>query len=328
MNVRDAEAALNRSVSSLVSVEQRIASVKRQIEIQQESHALIPRNYDDNKTILYYLSEKERVSKKMEIDQLSIENQIAALETKKRAAISAIENDYDNKIAALEGKKNLQLDKLSLEGERYIKEIERVQAQLNNPDPQTTPFRKLRADEAKLEKEFLDAKLDYADRTSEMSKAVDRQSIKAKDEAEQVMLRAMREENRRQDEERRRIEQGKENERRQEAERAAAHCKEAKETWKAPINAPAPAPLKSVKKMKGNIPSLPLDIKKKYRYDDLMAIEIDYDIITDQEETIYDMACAYAARRENISGWMLSKHNKYEGVDMLMSDEDFALMFK
>jgi hypothetical protein len=256
------------------------------------------------------------------------------METKKRAAVAAIEQEYDNKIAALEMKKNAQSDKLALEGERYIQEIERIQAKLMNPEPQTTPFRKLRADEAKLEKELLDATLENHKINADALKAQDRRNDALRREFNQQQQKMMLEERLRQEDERRNIEQIRAAERQQEEMRAIARCKEANEALYNEVNRPTivsqptiVSPLTIRKKVKGTPPTFPLDLKKKYSYSDLIDIEIDYDTINEQDEEIYEKACAYAARRDDILGWTTSKHNKYANGDV-MTSEDFEQLFK
>jgi len=376
MNYQDAVREVERASIALRSVEERLESVNRQIEIQIEAFALVPKDFDDNKTIMYYVSERNRVTKKLETESSSIESQLLTLDAKKNAAIDATEQEFNNKVSSLEerkaaairaieseytvkmstleGKKDttikaIELDyntrinsleakkeqmtaKLNVETERYSKEIERVQASLENPEPQTPLFRKLKADKVKLEKEKVDAEIVFSDKLSLRRQAEQKRQENIQREYEEKQRVMVREQYIKDEEARQRIEQYRENERKREQERAEQRCKEAKAAvWpvQQPTEVSAPSPLKKGKMVrpKGVAPMMPLDITKKYRYDDLMAIVIDYDTVTEYEEEVYDKACAYAARREKINGWASLRHNLTADGD-LISEEEFANICK
>ena len=105
------------------------------MEVQREALALVPKDIDSNKTICYYRGEKERVDRKIDAENASIDNQIAALEARRRAI----------------------MDKLEKERTRYETEIITRTQQLENPEPQTPAYRKLTADLTTLRKEEKEA---------------------------------------------------------------------------------------------------------------------------------------------------------------------------
>lgn len=358
MNYRDAEAAMNRCNDSLRAAEKKYDTVKRQIEVQLEAFSQIPRNPHDNSGFRYYTTERDKVSKKLDEESSRLQRDISTLEAKKQAAIEAVEADYRDKINRLENKRDAAVaaiqaeahskisvmeskseqfcSKLQGDAERLTIDIERVQNKLECPEPQTPAYRKLKADLGKSEEELAEAKKKYIDANSELMKAFDIQQERVRREAINREMVMAREQAVRDAEEMKRIEQMRENERKAEDERARQRVKEAYATMNTPTEivtprAPPPPPApKKKEKVKGGVKlSFPLNPKIKYRYDDLVDMEVnfDYDTLTPQDEELHSKLSAYAARRENIKGWMNSKHN-LDDKGYVMTEEEFEALYK
>lgn len=102
----------------LSSIEKKKETVQRQKEVAIQTFALIPKDIDNNKTILYYRSEKERVTRKIE--------------------------------------------DLERERQRYESEILIRTQRLENAEPDTPAFRKLKAEETQLEQELKEAEEEFS----------------------------------------------------------------------------------------------------------------------------------------------------------------------
>lgn len=141
MSSNYAESLYHKTMANHSNILKRIADVERQMEVQREALALVPKDIDSNKTICYYRGEKERVDRKIDAENASIDNQIAALEARRRAI----------------------MDKLEKERTRYETEIITRTQQLENPEPQTPAYRKLTADLTTLRKEEKEAHREMTD---------------------------------------------------------------------------------------------------------------------------------------------------------------------
>jgi hypothetical protein len=361
MNFRDAEAIHTRCHELLSAAEKKYETVKRQVEVQLEAFSQIPRNLNENSGFRYYTSERDKVSKKLDEESSRLKRDIYTLEAKKQAAIEAVEADYRDKITRLENKRDAAVAaieaearskisimeskadqycaKLQGDAERLTIDIERVQTKLECPEPQTPAFRKLKADLAKSEEEKIEAKKRYIDSNAELMKAFDRKQEQVRRENAQKEMIMMREQALRDAEEIKRIEQQRENERKAEEERAQMRLKEALAAMNTPteivatpvVKTPPPplAPKKKEKVKGGVILSFPLNPKKKYSYADLCEMEsnFDYDTLTPQDEEMHSKLMAYAARREQINGWMCNRHN-IDDKGYLITDEEFEAFYK
>jgi hypothetical protein len=97
----------------LSATKKRIEDNKRQREVAIQSFALIPKDIDSNKTILYYRNEKARVEKAIDFENKSIDDAIEAVRQKKEAAIRQIEEDTERKIETLESRRKQKMSNLS-----------------------------------------------------------------------------------------------------------------------------------------------------------------------------------------------------------------------
>lgn len=113
-----AQSIHDKASKRLSDIVKKKEDIRRQKEIAVQAFSLIPKDVDNNKTILYYRSEKERVT---------------------------------NKIADLER-----------ERQRYEMEIITRMQKLENLEPDTPAFRKLKAEETQLEQELKEAEEEYS----------------------------------------------------------------------------------------------------------------------------------------------------------------------
>lgn len=152
------QAIFERAIAKLTAVEKKKEAVQRQIDVQIQAYALVPKGVDTNETVLYYRRERDRVANKQTTELNAIDLKIQAIEAKKQAAIEK----FDADIEALEAKKKALDDKLTSEGERYSSEILRFTTKLEDPEPPTPAFRKLKADLALCIEEETKARDDMA----------------------------------------------------------------------------------------------------------------------------------------------------------------------
>jgi DNA repair exonuclease SbcCD ATPase subunit len=184
MSTTFAQSNYEKMASKLSSIEKRTESIQRQIEVQLAAYALVPKGIDTNATIVYYSKERERVCKRRELDITSIDNQIKALEVKKKA---------------LE-------DKFNTEDERYTSEIERVRQKLEDPEPPTTAYRKLKADLAKCHTDEEEAREQFREACEQCAVENEKRQRNAVREAEEKYRQFVAEEARKDEMERERIE--------------------------------------------------------------------------------------------------------------------------
>ena len=145
----------------LSSIEKRIEENKRQRDIAIQSFALIPKDMDTNKSIVYYRKEKERVEKAIDFENKSIDDSIESIRQKTEAAIKQIEEDTERKIEALERKRKQKLSVLESQQQTYSTEITTRIQKLEEAEPDTPAFRKIKAEETRLEKELKEAEEEY-----------------------------------------------------------------------------------------------------------------------------------------------------------------------
>jgi len=203
----------DRASAKLSSVEKRIELVKRQIEVQMDAYSLVPKDIAGNQTLQYYRKELDRIN------------------TSTEQSINAI----DAQIQALEARKRIIQDKSDSERKRYFDLLESKTAKLEDPEPDTPAFRRLKADLSKLVLEEVAAREEYVTANTAYMIALDKQARSRMAEAQEAERRMLEKVERKAQEERERIFQIQEQERQAEMERAKKRSEDAKANFNGPI---------------------------------------------------------------------------------------------
>lgn len=270
---------LDRASSKLSSVEKRKDVVERQIKVQIEAYALVPKGIESNPTIIYYTKERERVSIKQDTELTALETKIRTIEAKKQAAI----DKFDADLEALEAKKTALQNTLKSEAERYTSEIQRVTEKLEDPEPQTPAFRRLKADLANLVLEEITAQEEFQEANAKYRDEHDKQSRRQMAEQQLIWKQHLAAERLKEQEEREKIERVKDQERQAEMDRAIKRAEEAK----------AKGPVKPyIIKIHPNTP---------YSIKELLAMK--KDDFDEEENTLWDNKYGEAQYREGIKKW-------------------------
>jgi hypothetical protein len=272
-----------KTSNKLSSIEKRRDAVQRQIDVQREAYALIPKGVESNPTILYYMKERERVSTKQDIEISALEAKIKTTEAKKQAAIEAIIAKFDSEINVLEVKKNNLEATLKTEAERYTSEIQRITEKLEDPDPPTPAFRRLKADRAKIDIEEAAATEEYRVAHASYVQEVDKQTRRQQAEQQEILRQQSMAQALKEQEQLKLILQSQEREREASYERNKQRAEEAKN--KAPVKA-------YVIKIHPNTP---------YTIKELQAMDkSDFD---DEENELWSKKYTEAQYREGIKKW-------------------------
>jgi hypothetical protein len=203
----------DRASAKLSSVQKRKELVQRQIEVQIEAYSLVPKDIAGNQTLQYYRKELDRINTSTEQSINAIDAQIQALETRKR----------------------IIQDKSTSERQRYFDLLESKTAKLEDPEPDTPAFRRLKADLSKLVLEEVAAREEYVTANTAYMIALDKQARSRMAEPQEAERRMLEKAERKAQEERERIFHIQEQERRAEMERAEKRSEEAKAKMNGPI---------------------------------------------------------------------------------------------
>jgi chromosome segregation ATPase len=236
------------------------------------------------------------------------------MEAKKQATIDKFNAD----IEALEAKKKALDEKLSAEGDRYSSEIERFRAKLDDPEPPTPAFRKLKADLAMCIQEEVAAQEEYSKACVEMAENNDRRMKNMIREQEEKYVRMKQEEFLRDQIEREKIEARMERESQEqkkmfeESLNRVGLRKEVvrdgpvdhvQETLDALKNALPPRVPKMYKKAKRQLQMSELTPGSTFTVAELDTITIDYDVYTEQEIELWEKLRHDACCREKVEGY-------------------------
>lgn len=310
--------SLDRAGNKLTAIEKKKEAVQRQMDVQIQAYALVPKGIESNETIAYYRKERERVTAKQETEVSALEAKIKALEAKKQAAI----DKFDADIEMLEAKKKALDDKLTAEGERYSSEIERFRTKLEDPEPPTPAFRKLKADLAMCIQEEVVAQAEFSKACTEMAEANDRRMKAAIREQEEKYVRMKQEEFLRDQEAREQIEARMERESQKQKEmfeeslkravglrkevvrdQAVDHVQEALDALKNALPNRIP---KMYKKAKKQLQMSDLTPGSAFTVAELDTITPDYDVHTEQEIELHQKLRHEACCREKVEGYWVS----------------------
>jgi hypothetical protein len=354
------------AINNRSKIEKRLSDVQRQIEIQREAHALIPKDIDDNETITYYRRETQKVEANVtkektttltrtetieskckmaiEIIESDIQRKIEALETKKAQLIQQIEDDISRKIEALEAKRDAEKTRLNLEAnskieaiqkksdneidrmngvlDNYSSEIERVRQKLEDSEPQSQSYRKMKADLVKLQEEEKAAEQIVSEKLLQFQIVQDKHSKSMQRQAAEEYQRILREQQLKDDAEREKIElmnANKEREQMRLFNEAAERTNGSKNqetpidgspefTMKAIENA-YPKKVPRIEKKGKQLKKEDITINSAYSTADLATLpDIDYDVDSERYIEIFDKLWRDACIREKRDGgWQEDK---------------------
>lgn len=326
-----AQSIFDRASNKLSAAEKKKETVQRQIDIQMQAYALAPKNVDSNDTILYYRRERDRVSSKRATEISALEAKIMAVEAKKQAALEKLDADimaleakkqrvietFDIDTKALEAKKDTINDKLLTEENRYVSEIQRFTTKLEDPEPPTPAFRRLKADleqcvkeEQTAIEEFQDAKLKYLE-------AMDRKCKEQIREQQEAYRKMLQEQSAKEAEERERIEKAAATKQQKDMEvfkEAEERAKKLRKTsteqvvnqddfaLKAIENA-YPRKVPRIEKKGKQLQWKDLNTNSAYSTSDLSTLVVDADVQSDYEIELYEKLWKDACIREKRDGW-------------------------
>lgn len=308
-----AQSIFDRASNKLSAAEKKKEAVQRQIDVQMQAYTLAPKNVDNNDTILYYRRERDRVSSKRATEVSAIEAKIKAVEAKKQAALEK----FDADIEALEAKKDTINDKLLTEENRYVSEIQRFTTKLEDPEPPTPAFRRLKADleqcvkeEQTAIQEFQDAKLKYLE-------AMDRKCKEQIREQQEAYRKMLQEQSAKDAEERERLEQSAATKQQKDMEAFKEAEERAKKSRRTPTDEPVNQDDFALKAIENAYPRKVPRIEKKgkqlqwkdlntnsaYSTSDLSTLVVDADVQSDYEIELYEKLWKDACIREKRDGW-------------------------
>jgi len=284
-----AEVLLMNAATEKGKLQSRLEAVKRKISVEMDSVANNKVDPETDRTYTYYRSERERVSKKMDTENTLIDIKIQALEAKKAAFCDMI----NAQIEALSNKKDSTDSKLRGEDMRYFSEMERIRSKLENPEPTTASFKRLKSDLTTIEQEIIDADKKYGELLLVHATAREKEDRRLEREAAQQIKEALEHERRERERALKIIEAQQEQTRKEEAERAKARVEEAKQKILGSLPAKPKKVIETIE--------LPLIDGKGYSFEQLCSI--DQDDLSDDQLKIYEKAYATAIRIEKIPGW-------------------------
>lgn len=339
LGVAATDSTLQNVLSKQALNRKKILDIKKQIEILEGAHTASMKSVESDRTYTYYISERDRVNRKRDIDSATFDSKIATYEAKKRAFIEEI----DSKIEKVERDKKAFEDKLDVELERYSGEMARIRTKYEDSTPTSQSYRKaqeaLRVAERE-EKELID---EFSEAMRVHQVATTKQLLRAQREQEAKRREiAALEEAKRQEEikaiEARRAQERKEDEekakKRTEQARALRASQPVPETPKAepPPQTPKAQPPPKATKKKLQL-SFPLFATKRYSIQQLDELQDRYieeqKEMTAAEEDMFSRCWAYAERLEERPQWFANRYNhigeKKDG-DIIPEDE-FKKMF-
>ena len=312
----DCEFAYMSAAADHVKLVERLEALKRKRDVDIEALALTPKDLEGNATYSYYSTEQSRLSKKRETDTEAIDSKIRKLEAKKQAAI----DDIDAQILALESKKVSVDSTITNQSFYYQTQLEALRKKIENPEPDTLAFRKLKSDITRTEADIIESEKKMRQLHYNLEVAAERQNEKMKREAEISLRQQMQLEHIQRMEALTIIERQQAAVRKEEEERNKRRVQEAIEAQekntvvKKQVAFATEEKNTVVKKQeaKSDTVSWPLIPGKQYTMDQLWNLEIDFETITEEEEEVYERAKAAASKREKIPGWWDSKYNTEE----------------
>ena len=292
---------------------ERLDALKRKKDVDIEALALAPKDLEGNATYSYYTTEQSRLSKKRETDTEAIDSKIRKLEAKKQATI----DDIDAQISALESKKGTVDDTISTQAFYYHNQLESLKKKIQNPEPDTLAFRKLKSDITRTEADIIVSEKKMRQLHYNLEAASERRNEKMKREAETALRQQMQLEHIQRMEALTIIERQQAAVRKEEEERNKRRVQEAiaaqeKDTAvKKHVTFPTEEKNTVVKKQEvaAQKVSWPLIPGKQYTMDQLWSLEIDFETITEEEEEVYERAKAAASKREKVPGWWDNRYN-------------------
>lgn len=322
------ESAVQNVLAKQALNAKKLQDIKKQIEILEGAHTASMKSVEHDKGYCYYMSERNRVTKKRDVDASSFESKIATLEAKKKAFIEEI----DSKIEKVERDKKSFEERMDAESERYELEMARIRTKFEDSTPTSQTYRK--AQEAlkvaeREEKELVD-EFSAAVRANTIAhdKQLQRRQREqdARDREVAINLEAKRQE------EIKAIEARRAQERKEEEERAKKRVEEAKLAKSSTTIVRTefvPPPSKNKKVTPGGQISFPLLPNKRYTIKQLDELQDKYieegKDMTAEEELMFSRCWAYAERLESRPQWFANRYNhvdeKKEGD--IMSEEDF-----
>lgn len=308
-----AQSIFDRACSKLSSVEKKKETVQRQIDVQMQAYALVPKSIDSNDTILYYRRERQRVSTKRDTEVSALEAKIKAVEAKKQAALEK----FDADIEAIQTKINSLNDKLTVEEERYTSEIQRFTTKLEDPEPPTPAFRKLKADLEQCVKEEQTAIEEYQDANRKYLEAVEKKTKEQIREQQAEYRKMLQAEAAKEAEERERIEKARAAKEQKDMEvfkEAEERGKKLRKTsteevvnqddfaLKALENA-YPRKVPRIEKKGKQLQWKDLNMNSAYCTSDLATLTVDADVQSEYEIDLYEKLWKDACIREKRDGW-------------------------
>jgi hypothetical protein len=326
-----AQSIFDRACNKLSSVEKKKEAVQRQIDVQMQAYALVPKSIDSNDTILYYRRERDRVSTKRDTEVSALDAKIKAVEAKKQAALEKIDTDikaleakkqrveetFDIDIKALEAKKDTTNNNLLTEETRYVTEIQRFTDKLQNPEPHTPAFRKLKADLEQCVKEEQTAIEEYQDANRKYIEAVEKKTKEQIREQQAEYRKMLQAEAAKEAEERERIEKAaavkmqKDMEVFKEAEERGKKLRKTSTeevvnqddfALKALENA-YPRKVPRIEKKGKQLQWKDLNMNSAYCTSDLATLTVDADVQSGYEIDLYEKLWKDACIREKRDGW-------------------------
>jgi murein L,D-transpeptidase YcbB/YkuD len=322
-------------------IEKRLSDVQRQIEIQREAHTLIPKDIDNNETITYYRRESQKVEANITKEKTTTLTRIETIESKCKMAIEIMESDIQRKIEALEAKRDAEKTRLNSEAnskieaiqkksdneidrmngvlDNYSSEIERVREKLEDSEPQSQSYRKMKADLVKLQEEEKAAEQIVSEKLLQFQIVQDKHSKSMQRQAAEEYQRVLREQQLKDDAEREKIELMNANKEREQmrlfneaAERANTKRRNSGDTpidgsteftMKAIENA-YPKKIPRIEKKGKQLKKEDITIHSAYSTADLATLpDIDYEVDTERYIEIYEKLWRDAWIREKRDGW-------------------------
>jgi len=311
-----AETLLMNAATNKGRLIERLDTLKRKVKLEMDAVASNKVDPETDRGYTYYKGERKRVSGKMDIENGLLDSKLQNLQAKKMAFSESIEakikelesrnatfsDIIDAQIEALSNKRDSIDTKLRAEDMRYFSEMERIREKLENPEPNTASFKKLKSDISILEQDIIDAEKKYDELLLLHTAATEKDNKRLQKEAADKQREEDRKEALARADALKVIEARNEQIRKEEDERNKKRVEDAKKALESPTEV-KPAPKKERIE-------LPLIAGKEYSYNQLCSV-IEDDLSEKQLE-IYEIAYAAATKREKILGWWDNPRNREE----------------
>lgn len=264
---------LDRATSKCSSVAKRKEGIQRNIEVQIQAYAAIPKSVESNDAISYYRREIARIN-------ITLEQDI---------------NNLDAKIQALEERKRVMNERADADRGRYSDLIEAKVAKLEDPEPPTNAFRKLKAELAKCIQEEQEAEEEFQKANAAFIEDHSRQMKRRIEEQQESFRLLLQQQSAKEAEERQQIERVREQEQCVEEEKAKKRSEEAKKR-----SEESKKSIEPVKKFKTKPKSSILHPGTKYTIAELDAIDVSK--LDDEQTDLFHSLWDEAAYREGLAG--------------------------